>query len=211
MSRLIAVATAVVTLAVVANTPSRAGQPASPVLGTVPAFIRLVGSHAGVPDVPGGQFLVVVRDFANNPVPNLNVVVDFSGCADVRIASDQLNPATIVDCAARTVGAFTDATGTATFTVLGSSTGPAQSGFNCARVFAEGIQLAAPTVATFDLDGANGVSIGDLSVWLSDLGSGTYHGRADYDGNAMMGIGDLSVWLAELGSNRSTASPPACP
>ena len=35
---------------------------------TSPAFIRVVGSSAGVPDTVAGKFVVTVRNIANNPV-----------------------------------------------------------------------------------------------------------------------------------------------
>lgn len=183
---------------------------------TSPAFIRLVGSTASVPDSAGGKFTITVRDVALNPVNGSNVVVDFSGCTpvDIRIASNQLNANYTTNCTAHTVGAYTDAAGQVAFTLLGNSFGTvSHTGLGCARIYADGVLLSSPSVATFDLDGAGGVAIGDLSVWLGDLGAagGGYRARSDYDGSASVAIGDLSVWLGRLGSGKSTVTGAVCP
>ena len=211
MTRLaVRIATALTTFALLAPAAARADLPPAN-NSTFPAFIRLVGSKAGVPDVAGGHFAVVVRDLANNPVPNSAVIVDLSGCADIRLAVDQLDPALVVNCSQRTVTGHTNAAGVADFTVLGDSFGPAVSGANCAKLYADGVLLGSVTVAAFDLDGAQGVSIGDLSVWLADLGTLTYRGRDDFDGNGLVSVGDLSVWLGALGGGRSTTTGATCP
>lgn len=183
---------------------------------TSPAFIRLVGSTAGVPDSLGGKFTVTVRDIANNTIANSNVVVDFSGCTpkDIKITSNQLNGNYVTNCTSKTVSAYTSAVGTVGFTLLGSSFATAlHNGLSCARIYADGVLLSSPSVAAFDLDGAGGVAIGDLSVWLGDLGAAGsgYRSRADYDASASVAIGDLSVWLGRLGSGKSTVTGAACP
>jgi hypothetical protein len=179
---------------------------------TSPAFIHVVGSAAGVPDTVSGKFIVTLRDIANNPVANAFVHVDFSGCADIRIASNQLNPNYVVNCTNHTVGTFTNTEGIAALTVLGNSWfAGTYSGLVCARIYADGVLLSSPTVSTYDLDGAGGVTAGDLSAWLGDLGSGVYRGRSDYDGNGVVSAGDLSLWLVALGGNRSKVTGASCP
>ena len=104
---------------------------------TYPAFIRLVGSTAGVPDTAAGKFTVILRDVIHNPIAYGFVVVDFSGCPDIHIASNQLNPNSIVNCALHTVSAFTNSTGTVAFTLLGSSwNAGTYSGAAAARIYA---------------------------------------------------------------------------
>lgn len=189
----------------------RAQVPPAPT-STLPAFIRVVGSNAGVPDTISGKFSVTIRDFANNPVPNSFVTVDLSACPDIRMASDQLNPNYTVDCASRTVGGYTNAAGIATFTLLGSSwAAGSYSGLNCARAYVDGVLLGNVTVAAFDLDGAGGISIADLSLWLGDIGSMSYRARSDYDASGSLNVGDLSAWLGALGRGGSRVTGAACP
>jgi len=185
-----------------------AGVP-SPGNSTVPACIRLVGSKTGVPD-PHGSFTVVVRDLANNPINGASVVIDLSGCTDLRMCNDQLDASATVNCAAKTTRKFTNVSGSVSFIVLGGSRVPGgpitlQGG---GKIYANGTQLSSPTVSAFDLDGGSGVGINDLSVWLTDFGT-TGHppfGRSDYDCNGAVGINDLSVWLTEFGFTTSIAS-----
>ncbi len=192
--------------------PARSSGFPTPGTSTSPAFIRVVGSTAGVPDTVAGKFVVTVRDIANNPVPGVFVQVDVSGCPDIRIASDPLNANYVTDCANHTVGAYTNATGVAAMTLLGSSwAAGTHAGYGCARIFAGGELLSTPTVAAFDLDGTAGLTAADLSIWLADLGPHVYCGRSDYDANGVVTASDLSVWLAEQGTHRSATTGAACP
>ena len=180
---------------------------------TAPGFLRLVGSKLSVPDSITGKITITVRDIALNPVSGSNVVVDFGACTpvDIKIASNQLNANYTTNCTNHTVGAYTNAAGQVAFTLLGSSfTTGVHTGLSCARIWADGVLLSSPTVATPDMDGAGGVSAGDLSGWLGDLGTGLYRARSDYDGNAAVSAGDLSVWLGVLGRGNSNTSSAAC-
>src|SRR6516225_7745030 len=76
---------------------------------TAPSRVRLVNARAGVPDRSDGQFTVVIRDNANNPMPGASVTLDFSGVPDVVLCSDQLDPDMLMSCAAHTVRKFTNA------------------------------------------------------------------------------------------------------
>lgn len=81
-----------------------------------------------------------------------------------------------------------------------------------ARVYGNRTLLGAPTVATLDLDGVNGVGLNGLSVWLTDFESGVPNNRDDYDRSGTVGINDLSAWLTEFGSGASASSCAAtCP
>lgn len=185
-----------------------AGVP-SPGNSTAPGFITIVDNSLGVPDTITGGFTVIVRDLANNPINGSSVVVDLSGCADLRLCSNQLNVNYTVNCATKTVRAFTNASGTVKFTVLGGSNNAApSSGAGCAKIFADGVLLKSPTVAAPDLDGASGVGANDLSKWISDFGTLAYWGRSDYDGSGgpTLGANDLSVWIGIFGTLRNTAS-----
>jgi hypothetical protein len=175
---------------------------------TTPACITLVGSLAGVPDAAAGQFTVIVRDLANNPLNGASVVIDLSNCLDLAICNDQLDAAATVNCGAKTTRKFTDALGSVTFTVLGGSNGAGNAStlLSGGRIFANGTLIQSPSVAAYDLDGANGVGAADLSAWLTDFGSGNSYGRSDYDCNGTVGAGDLSFWLTEFGAGTSAAS-----
>jgi len=176
---------------------------------TVPPCFSLVGSATGVPDTHG-QFTVVVRDLANNPLNGASVVIDLSNAHDLRICSDQLDAGALVNCAAKTTRKFTDVTGSVTFIVLGGSNGGGNAStlLGGGRIFANGTLIGSPTVSAFDLDGANGVGVNDLSVWLGDFGTAgnPAFGRSDYDCSGSVGVNDLSVWLGEFGAATSTAS-----
>ena len=176
---------------------------------TVPPCITLVGSLAGTPD-DIGLFIVTVRDLAGSPQDGASVTVDFSGCPDIRICSDQLDLNVITNCAAKTVRCKTCAAGRARFGILGGSNGSGNA--TCllggAKIYANGVLIGSPTAAVFDLDGANGVGINDLSVWLGDFGTilNPAFGRSDFDCSGGVGINDLSVWLTQFGNGTSAAS-----
>ena len=192
--------------------PAAASGIPQPGLSTYPTFIRIVGTAAGVPDIVTGRFTVVARDIASNPVPNAFIQLDFSVAPDIRIASDQMDPSLVNDCTGHTIGAYTDASGVATFTVVGGSWAAGTfSGGGAVPIRGNSVPLGTVTACAFDLDGIGGVTTADLSVWISDLGSHTYRARGDYDGNGVNSTSDLSIWLAELGTHRSSESAATCP
>jgi pimeloyl-ACP methyl ester carboxylesterase len=190
-----------------ANLPSVANS-------ATPASIRLVGALGGVPDAVAGQFKIVVNDIGDRPINECLIVIDLSNCADLTICSDQSDPNALTNCAAKTVRKFTNALGEVTFTLLGSSNGAghASSLAHGAMIFGNGVLIASPSVSSFDLDGSGGVGAGDLSVWLSDFGTGQPYERSDYDGDGQVSAADLSEWLAVFGAGGSTLSCGAiCP
>lgn len=179
---------------------------------TVPACISLVGSDGAVASGMGA-FQVVVRDLANNPMQGVSVRIDLSGAPDLRMCAQQLAPGVVVLCADNVATAITDANGIAAFTLMGGSNGgPAVTLQNNGRVYADGILIGSPTVSAYDLDGASGVGANDLSLWLSDFGTGNPYGRADYDCTGFVGANDFSFLLSAFGSATQTVSCAAsCP
>jgi len=184
---------------------------ASPPVGpnsTFPACISLVGSTQGVAATAIGQFHVVVRDIANNPISGVVVTIDLSQCTDIHLCGDQLDPGLTMNCGFRQASRVTDASGSAPFTLLGGSngagnaTGYALSG----RVLVGGTLLGNMTVSAYDLDGSGGVGANDLSAWLGDFGSGLPYGRSDYDCSGGIGANDLSLWLDAWGSSTMSES-----
>lgn len=183
-----------------------AGVP-SPANSTKPTCISLVGQSGGLADSLAGKFSVIVRDLANNPLNGSSVVVDLSGNADAKLCNAQLSPRYTLNCAAHTVRAFTDASGTVSFTLVGGGTGSATvlSGTG-GKIYADGVLLGNISVSVYDLDGSTGVGAGDLSQWLTDFGAATNYARSDYDCSGTVGAGDLSLWLTVFGNANSSAS-----
>ena len=144
------------------------------------------------------------------------MTVDLSGCHDLLLCADQLDPAVVVNCGARTATSLTAADGTVNFTLLGGSngTGNAISLLGAGKIYLNGTLIASPTVSAFDLDGVNGVGINDLSVWLTDFGTSgnPAFGRSDFDCSGTVGINDFSVWLTAYGRGDQIQSCAAtCP
>jgi hypothetical protein len=184
----------------------------SPPASTIPCGITLVGTQAGVAD-PFGQFAVVVRDLASNPIPGSTVVIDFQDCEiDIRVCGSQPHAGTTVDCTGPvgTVSALTDATGTVLLRIVGAARNtvngwPAETGA-CARVYADGMLLGNLSVATLDQDGHGGVNPADLSLWLDDLFTGMPRARSDYNCSSSISPADLSIWLGAYFAGGSTVS-----
>ena len=170
---------------------------------TVPVCFTLVGAAGGLPAHSLGRFQVVARDIGNYPCSGATVTVDLSGCPDIHLCADQLDPAVVVNCGAKTATSLTAADGTVNFTLLGGSngTGNAISLVGAGKIYLNGTLIASPTVSAFDLDGVNGVGINDLSVWLTDFGTfgNPAFGRSDFDCSGTVGINDFSVWLTAYG------------
>jgi len=207
MTGLVRKATLLTLFGVLAASAAMAGVPSS-ANSTKPTFIRLTGSKTGVAD-PVGQFTVTVRDLANNLIANSVVVVDFSSCVRIRVASSQPFAGLTVDNALRTVRASTNGSGVATFRIVGGSCNAGNqsgSGAGCSRIYADGVLLGPVTVAAYDQDGVGGVTLSDLSAWGGDFLSGTYYGRSDYDGNGIVNLSDLSNWGGVFLAANSSAS-----
>jgi hypothetical protein len=193
-------------------TTAGAGLP-SPANSTIPSHIHVVGRFASQPDTTAGRFTVTVRDLANNPILGAMIVMDFSANPDVRLATDQLDGSVTLNCAQKTVHAFTDVRGQASFTILGAGTlTPTGSTVSTTRIFQDGMLLGSVPTSVYDLDAVNGMGANDLSLWLTDFGSGLNLQRGDYDGSGSLGANDLSVWLVTFGAGASsTSATPACP
>lgn len=198
-------------LALLLRTPAMASVP-SPANTIKPAFIRVVGTHGGIPD-SAGLFTVIIRDQANNPMPNAQVVVDFGACTDMKLCPWTF-PNQHADCLTKTVRGFTDGTGRIDFIVIGEGTnrgGSAGPGGGCANILQNSISLFHPTVNLWDENGAvvsPGVDVTDLSAFLADLGTGFYFGRSDFSGPlnvdaGVLSVVDLSVYLNIIGAGGS--------
>ena len=62
------------------------------------AYLAVEGSTGGLPDNCSdgrcGNFLITVRDFANNVIAGSSVVVDFVNCPDIQVSCNQQTAAT---------------------------------------------------------------------------------------------------------------------
>jgi hypothetical protein len=184
----------------------------APAQSVTPPFLTLVGSDAGAADA-AALYSVLVRDSTGAPLESTTVAIDFSGCSDLRPAAVQLSAGLGVDCAAGTVSAITDASGLATFAVMGSvlPQTPA-SGYFCARVLAgfRRVLLGTASVAVYDLDASNGLGANDFSRFLADFGSGGNPPRSDFDGSGAVGANDLSILGSAYVRGGSSASGSRC-
>ena len=181
---------------------------------TVPACIVLVGLAGDVPAVDAGEFVVTIRDLANNPIQGAIVAIDLSIAPDVRFASLQTDGDLVVDCAASRVHKLSDVHGQARFTIVGRGTGdfsPGQTG-SIALVYWDQALIGSPVVKTYDLDGQLGLGAADFSMWISEFYGSDPSWALDYDCSGTLGANDLSVWLTAYGRGTQTSSAGAvCP
>ncbi len=191
---------------------------------TIPACIALVGLGLGGQADPAGAFTITVRGPDNNPCPGSLVKIDFSNCPDLTLApsSGQTWPGMTVDCSGHSVRAFTDATGKASFSIVGAARNPTggapPSPVACAVATADGLLLGNVNVQAFNEDGSagpgHGVGGNDVSAWKGDFFSAgnPYFPRSDFDCNQSIGGNDLSRILAVLFAAGSLNGPSGyCP
>jgi hypothetical protein len=193
--------------------PAHAGVP-SPGNSTCPAHIALVGRSAAGPDTALGAFTVIARHLSNNPWNEGPIWLDLHECPDCRVdASAAPNATRAAQCPNISPGYSGGTDGLVRFTVVGGSTGHGGTiGPSIAWVVAGGVWLAKVPIAIYDLDGNGGLGAGDLSLWLTDFGTGQYIGRDDYDFDGALGPNDLSLWLTAYGAGASAESGAAlCP
>jgi hypothetical protein len=177
---------------------------------TFPAFIKVVGTRATVPD-PAGTFSIIMRDEGNIPVSGCVVTLNFAACTDMRLCTGAG-----VTCSPAMVWGTTNVSGVVTFTVVGGGLHPggtfAGPGAGCVEMRGDGYLMGVATAIVYDLNGAtagagkNGVLITDLPLFLNDWhGTGLpYLGRSDYNQNGAVQITDLPVWLAVWGPANSS-------
>jgi hypothetical protein len=173
---------------------------------TVPDLLVVAArGGSGAPD-PAYPFTIVVRHFGGRPFSDASVVLDFTGCTDLKLCSDQGDPNVLMTCQYPSIRALSDINGMVTFHVVGGGlnngalpgpTGPALN------VFADGVLLKTVRVAVLDQGGFDGLTGNDHSVWLADFFSGQPFARSDYDGDGALTGNDLSLWLGAFFSGGS--------
>ena len=173
----------------------------------VPCGITLVGTHSGVPD-PRGEFLVIIRDLAQNPVEGCEVSIDFQRCFDTQVSLDQPWPGLSVECVAGApsyaiVRGTTDANGTVVFRIVGGArntgSGRPAGGLKSARGFVNGFDITTPVggvnVAAYDQNSSGGANPADIALMLSDAFSPGLEGRSDFNCSNTINPVDVSMML----------------
>lgn len=191
--------------------------------------LLLCGQNSGGTVDANGEKQVLVKDAGGNTVANSVVIINFSNCytgGDVRISSTQLFAGLTVNCGAHTVSATTNASGIAVFRVQGysnvTSATAAGAGEGCATVTADGVPLGAYSVATADMNGANGgsnlgVSGGDTTLYNGNRfgGAPAYRPRANLAravGPQAIDGGDTTIYNKfRFGGGSTTNGATACP
>jgi len=199
----------------------------SPADSDIPCGINLVATVSGAAD-PKGLFTITVRDVAQNPIPGSSVVIDFDACVaagnvqDIRLCSVQPAPGVTATCTSPVgeISAVTNGSGSVTLTIVGNAqnvgAAPA-AGFNCATVFADGVNMGTINVGTFDEDGSAGY-LADGSSWKEDYKASINPpfpsiGRSDFDCDGQL-LADLAVWFQvykDIGASNSTSCTANCP
>jgi hypothetical protein len=151
-----------------------------------------------------GLATFTVRDAGSSPVPNAVVVINGAGCTgtEIRLSSNQPHAGVFVNCAAKSVSAVTNASGIATFRLLGRigthpgfATGKVSG---CASVTADGVALGAINMAIADQNGAGGCNAADGALFLADrdnAGSPKNQARSDFNGAAGVNAADGAIFL----------------
>lgn len=209
----VAAATFALLALVLSPLPSRAVDLPDPAASTVPPLLFLVGQTNGVADVC--EFVVHVAKVGGGNYANGIVTLSFKHTPDLDFAMTQPFPGVTVDCAKREVYATTDAGGNATFRVVGSCIqhpgGTYVPGPCLVHVSVDGICLGETKARAFDLDGQDGVTANDVSIWVTDFGCGNpYTCVEDYNGDDQLGAADLSILVSVLNSHRSQETGDLC-
>lgn len=140
---------------------------------------------------------VTVRDVANVPVVNSMVTLDFSQCAFVHCPLQ--GPGIIVSDAAKTMTAFTGATGVASF--------PLAMGGCCPTVgiFADNVFLATVSMTSPDQNASLLVNGADLSIVTGLVGSA--NACADLDCSGAVNAADVGIVTAHNGHSCTGVVP----
>jgi hypothetical protein len=198
-----------------------------PAHSTCPNWLFVVGRVNGGTNTDAvGLATVTVRDFANNPIANALVKIDFSGCCDINLCSAVVAGQT-VDCANRRVTGFTNNVGVFQFTILGAAKDPGNivpcappgnciyggCGLNGVSIVANAgtgdVKLCNVTAVCLDLNGAatpagsNGTSIGDVANEFNLFGARAlgqpYKGRGDFNCDGNITIADVAAEFGHFG------------
>ena len=131
-------------------------------------------------------------------------------------AAVQPYPGLTVDCATRTVTAITDANGVARFDIVGAGLAHPMDGGSrltgCAQVRADpgDVPLGTMSVAVYDQDGRDGLSVDDVWLWRCDYASAMYYPRSDYNHDYTVGVFDFQALVERFWQGGSQQSGARC-
>jgi hypothetical protein len=183
----------------------------SPADCTVPCGINLVGLTNTLGADAIGTFEIVVRNLAHDPIAGADVQIVFGGCEpDLRLCRDQpgtgsTTPVTVLcGTGGATARAVTDANGSVRLALIGHasnthSNAPA-AGWQCAKVYADGVLIADLNVGAYDQNGAGGANPADASIWSEDNWDEDYESRSDLNCTHTINPVDLSLILNNFSS-----------
>ena len=185
-----------------------------PANSSVPEKLYLVGQTAGVADVCG-DFVVHVAKIGGGNYSGGVVTLSFKFTPDLDFAATQPYPGVTVDCSKREVYATTDVNGNAHFRVVGSVIQHPGGGYRPGpcdlQVLVDGVCLGSTKAVAFDLDGQDGVTANDVSLWVTDFFCGApYTCVEDYDAVPGLNAADLSILVGVLNSHRSQETGDLC-
>jgi len=191
----------------IASTAGAQAPVPSPSQSSIGAHILLEGSAPGAApfddctDGRCGNLTVIVRDARHAPIANSTVEINFGGCSDIAIASDQLFGASgqsypafkVVRGVTGPDGSFTfriRGAATAAFTVSNTTSPGTNVGVTCATVCADGVTLGDLLVSAYDMDGhgspQHAVNGADVALVASEVMKIALGGQArerdDYNG-----------------------------
>lgn len=191
-------------------------EPSNSIIGNGTSHERInlsafLGGTAADSLSPGTTLQVLVRDLANNPVPNVLVALDFTGAyTDVRISSVQAFHGESVSASPggpKRIENTTGADGRVVFAVTGGGAPDgAPHGPQQVRVYANGVMLGTIGAGSYDRDGVGGQDPADLSAFATDYFSGMHPERSDFDGNGTVGFHDLALFAQYYFGGRLTSA-----
>jgi len=184
--------------------------------------INLVGtsSTAGDPNNSADsteintKLTVTVRDIGNNPIAGVPVVLDFSGCTEVKISTTQKYHAQTSTCPASQVQGYSTANGTVSFVVNGgiSTRAGATPGHAaaCMKVLADSYPLTPQvSVGAFDQNLLAGMNLSDVGFFWADNGSNWE--RSNVDNLGVVALADVSAAWGANGKFNTSAVATLCP
>jgi hypothetical protein len=189
---------ALIALAVLAAEPAIASPPS----GTFSTFDPcLVVCPAG--DI---VFHTVIRDAGGNPIPNSQVVLDFSRCP-MFVHCPGIPAPLIVNDAARTIARFSDGAGVADFAIPMGGICPGSQVFITASASGGGggVLLATRSLASPDHDGSLGVDAADQAAVQALVG--TTDPTADFNCDGAVTSADVAILVQHLGHACANPTP----
>jgi hypothetical protein len=213
----------------------------APPTSSLPVVIPIVGMvQGGARPDPFGLASITLRDMFNNPVPNTAIMLDFTGCCDVRLCG-AYSGGQPLSCSNGVVTGYTNTSGVFSFTVIGAARDPGNltpcggcsypgPGLNAVVVRHKKGELGRTSFLCLDQNGgtgapsSNGTSGADISAIILLFGDvstgGPYRARGDInmdehisgaDVGALIGHFGRLAGIGGVGCTQAYGATPACP